>query len=100
MKPRATGAKLLALLLFITLPDSSRAGSLRCGTKIVITGDSISRLLESCGQPVLKYKAKESIRADGRRQATGVTNWVYARGSKKNMVVSVRSGKVVRIALD
>jgi hypothetical protein len=48
----------------------------------------------------LKYQAKESIRAGSSRGTTSVTNWVYERGRKNNMIVSVRSGKVVKIALD
>ena len=90
----------LGLIILCCAPQAAQAGSFRCGMKIVITGDSISRLLESCGQPSLKYKAKETVRSDGKRQTTGVTHWIYPRGSKKNMVVSVRSGKVVRIAIE
>ena len=78
----------------------AQAGGFRCGARLVITGDSINRLIKSCGQPLLKYKAKESVKADGSRKLTGVTNWVYERGRKKNMVVSIHSGKVVKIAVD
>ncbi len=86
--------------LFIALLSiclQAQAGSFRCGTRIVITGDSISRLVKSCGQPSLRYKARESIRSDGRLVTMGVTHWIYERGRKKNMVVSVRSGKIVKI---
>ena len=89
--------------LFIALLSiclQAQAGSFRCGTKIIITGDSINRLIESCGQPSLRYKAKELIRSGGRRQTAGVTHWIYERGGKQNMVVSVRSGKVVKIEAD
>lgn len=89
--------------LFILLLSAclhAEAGSFRCGTRIVVTGDSISRLIKSCGQPSLRYKAKESIRSDGHRLTTGVTHWIYERGGKQNMVVSVRSGKVVKIEAD
>lgn len=78
--------------------SAAQAAGFRCGTRIVIIGDSVSRLVRSCGQPELKYKARETIREDGRRQTTGVTHWVYERGNRKDMVVSVRSGKVVKIA--
>ncbi len=85
------------LVLLLCAGMSAEADSFRCGTRIVVTGDSVSRLIESCGQPSLRYKAKETIRSDGRRLTTGVTHWIYERGRKKNMVVSVRSGKVVKI---
>ena len=89
---------LVSLLLF--LATHAQADSFRCGTRIVVTGDSISRLIKACGQPTVKYKAKESIKSGGNRKSTGVTQWVYDRGRKKNMVVSVHSGKVVKIAVD
>ena len=88
------------LLLLLLANMTAEAGSFRCGTRVVKTGDSISRLLDACGQPSLKYQAKESVSSGGSRKSTGVTNWIYPRGRKKNMVVSVRSGKVVKIATD
>ncbi|NND43998.1 MAG: DUF2845 domain-containing protein [Xanthomonadales bacterium] len=94
--PLTTTIILLAMLASTT----AEAASFRCGTRIVIIGDSIGRLVRACGKPALKYKARETIREDGRRQTTGVTHWVYERGRRKNMVVSVRSGKVVRIQLE
>ena len=92
-----TGILLLGLLLTC---QAVQAAGLRCGTRIVILGDSISRLLQACGKPALKYQARETIREDGRRQTSGVTHWIYERGRRKNMVVSVRSGRVVKIELD
>ena len=87
------------MLILLAMSQSAEAGSLRCGTRLVIMGDSIKQLTDACGQPALKYKAKESLKGDGRYKTTGVTNWVYERGRKRNMVVSVRSGKVVKIAV-
>lgn len=89
---------IMAVLLLVS--SQAQAASFRCGTRIVIIGDSVSRLVRSCGKPELKYKARETIREDGRRQTTGVTHWVYDRGRRKSMVVSVRSGKVVKIELE
>lgn len=89
------------LILILAFPAmQADGGSFRCGTRLVITGDSVNRLIESCGQPALKYKAKAAVREDGSKKMTGVTNWIYERGRRKNMVVSVRSGKVVRISVD
>ncbi len=91
--------KLFSLILLV-FSAQLEAGSFRCGTRLVKTGDSINRLIEACGKPALKYKAKESVRSAGSRKTTAVTNWIYPRGSKKNMVVSIQSGKVVKIATD
>lgn len=99
--PAQTVIPPLLLLLLVTVHGpSAQAASFRCGTRIVIIGDSIGRLVKACGKPALKYKARETIREDGRRQTTGVTHWIYERGRRKNMVVSVRSGKVVKIQLE
>ena len=95
-----SGPQKLLLILLLLIVVEANAGSFRCGTKLVKTGDSISRLIKACGNPAHKYKAKESIRSAGSRKTTGVTNWVYERGRNKNMVVSVLSGKVVKIATD
>lgn len=88
----------LAVVLLFGL--NAEAGSFRCGTRIVVTGDSVSRLLKACGKPAMTYKAKESIRKGGSNRTESVSQWIYERGRKKNMVVSVRSGKVVKIAVD
>jgi hypothetical protein len=96
--------KTLTLVTMILLQAGTapwaQAGGFRCGTRLVVTGDTVSRLIDACGQPVMKYKAKESVRQDGSRRTTGVTNWVYERGRRDPMIVSVRSGRVVRIATD
>ena len=80
--------------------SEAHADSFRCGTRLVKTGDSIGRLLEACGKPGHKYKAKVAVRSAGSRKTTSVTNWVYQRGSKKNMVVSLLSGSVVKISVE
>jgi hypothetical protein len=90
----------LLLVLSLLLPPVAEAGSFRCGTKLVKTGDTIGRLVKACGKPVMKYKSKESIRSSGSRKSASVTNWVYERGRKRNMVVSILSGRVVKIGTD
>jgi len=92
--------KICLAVLLASIYITAQAGGFRCGTRLVITGDSINQLLKACGNPSLKYKAKETVKEDGSRKSTGVTNWVYQRGRNKNMIVSVRSGRVVKIAVD
>jgi len=86
------------LISLLSSSQPAQAGSFRCGTHIVITGDPVGRLLRACGKPSLQYKARESIREKGQRVTLGVTHWVYERGRRKDMVVSVHGGKVVKIA--
>lgn len=91
---------IISILCLFHVATTARADSFRCGTRIVVTGDSINRLLRSCGHPAFKVKAREAIGSRGDRQLTAVTNWVYERGRRRDMIVSVRSGKVVRIAVE
>ncbi|MFT5139515.1 MAG: hypothetical protein ACI9H8_001326 [Lysobacterales bacterium] len=90
---------LLIPMLSLSILDV-QAGSFRCGTRLVKTGDSVSRLVDACGKPSLKYKSEEAVRKSGNRKITSVTNWVYERKSNKNMVVSIHSGIIVKIATD
>ena len=76
------------------------AGSFRCGTRLVVTGDPVNRLVRHCGQPDSKHKARELVGERGTGRSTGVTNWVYERGRKRDMIVSVAGGKVVKIMVD
>ncbi len=82
------------------LVSEAQAGSFRCGTRLVVTGDPVSRLVRNCGQPDSKHKARESVGSRGNSRTTAVTNWVYDRGRKRDMIVSVAGGKVVKIAVD
>ena len=93
-------SKILAFALLVSVGADGHAGGFRCGTKLVVTGDSISRLINACGQPELKYKAKETVGSGSNRTSAGVTNWIYSRDRKRNMVVSIRGGKVVKIATE
>ncbi|NIP18577.1 MAG: DUF2845 domain-containing protein [Xanthomonadales bacterium] len=84
----------------LMVPVEAQSGSFRCGTKLVVTGDPVSRLVRNCGQPAHKIRARESIGSRGRNTSTSVVNWVYERGRKRDMIVSVQGGKVVKIAVE
>jgi len=90
----------LLISLAVLCAGEAHAASFRCGTRIVVTGDPVSRLVKSCGQPALKYKSRELLGSRGSGKSTSVTNWVYERGRKKDMIVSVFGGKVVKIAVE
>jgi hypothetical protein len=92
--------RMLLLIAAFFYAGDVPAGSFRCGTKIVVTGDPVSRLVRNCGQPASRYKAKELIGSRGNSRATGVTNWIYPRGRKKDMIVSVAGGRIVKIAVE
>ena len=92
--------KLLILFLLLSLSGSLLADSFRCGRKIVKTGESSNALVKKCGQPVRKIKSNEQIKVHGQQKRTAVSNWVYERRNKRDMIVSVKNGTVVRLEID
>jgi len=92
--------KLLLFIVSILFFGIVEADSFRCGRKIVKQGDSGSSLIRKCGNPVRKYSSKELVNDQGRQARVAVSNWVYERTRGKDMIVSVRSGTVIKIQVD
>jgi len=92
--------KLVLLMVSILFSNIATADSFRCGRKIVKQGDSGSSLIRKCGNPVRKYSSKEMVDDQGRQSRVAVSNWVYERNRGKDMIVSVRSGTVIKIQVD
>ena len=90
----------ILIVVSMLLSNTVQADSIRCGRKIIKQGDSGSMLIRKCGNPVRKFSSKETINDQGRQTKVSVSNWVYERGGKKNMIVSIRSGMVVKIQLE
>ncbi|MDX1459580.1 MAG: DUF2845 domain-containing protein [Xanthomonadales bacterium] len=87
----------VVLLLFVLLPATAWPDGFRCGTRLVVSGDPVSRLLRACGTPALKYRASETVRRGGKSQKKPVQHWVYERAGRPSMIVAVSDGKVLRI---
>jgi len=92
--------KLLLFTMLILFSSDLLANSFRCGRKIVKPGDSANMLLKKCGSPVRKYSSKERVSDKGHRSNVSVSNWVYQRDGKKDMIVSVHSGTVVKMQVE
>lgn len=92
--------KILLLTAALFLVSTVAADSFRCGRKVIKQGDSTSELVKKCGEPARKFSSKETINVQGRQSKVPVSNWVYERNRKKDMVVSVRSGAVIKIRPD
>ena len=91
----------LLLVVLITLVSAyATADSFRCGRKVVKLGESSNALIKKCGNPVRKYSSKEVLSTQGRQKSLSVSNWVYERRGKKDMIVSIRSGTVMKLQLD
>jgi len=88
------------IALFVLTTTDVFADSLRCGRSLVKVGDSTNILMKKCGDPLRKFTSKETISDHGRQLTTSVSNWVYTRNGKKDMIVSVHSGSVLKIQTD
>ena len=92
--------KLLVGILLAPVLINANADSFRCGRALVKVNESTNALIKKCGKPVRKFSSKEIVSENGRRSSVGVTNWVYERRGKKDMIVSVRNGTVTNIQVD
>lgn len=92
--------KILLLSATIILSSTSAADSFRCGRKVVKQGDSGNELVKKCGKPVRKFSSKEIISEQGRQSKVSVSNWIYERNRKKDIVVSVRGGTIIKIQVN
>ena len=88
------------LTISISLSINTSADSFRCGRTLVKVDESTNALIKKCGKPVRKYSSKEAINEHGHQKSIGVSNWVYERRGKKDMIVSIYSGTVVKIEVD
>jgi len=94
---------MIRLYLFLTLSSlytSATADSFRCGRSLVKAGESTNALIKKCGEPVRKFSSKERLVDAGHASVVDVSNWVFERRGKKDMIVSIRSGSVVKIEVD
>ena len=88
------GSLVLALLLF----TGAHADSVRCGRRVVHTGDTLELLRSRCGEPNGRDHAVEQFWLDGVLQKVRVERWYYKPGNRKlGRVILVYRGKVIGI---
>ena len=89
-------------ILSIAFVSSSitSADSFRCGRKLVKQNESVSALVKKCGQPVRKFNGRQDAWIKGMQKRVSVSNWVYERRGKRDMVVSIHNGAVIRIEVE
>jgi len=92
--------KFCLLILLILISGNTFADSFRCARKIVKPGDSGNMLLKKCGNPIRKFSGREVINDNGRKAKVTVSNWVYERNGKRDIIVSVRSGTIIKISVE
>jgi len=89
--------RLLITLLLLLGADSALGDGIRCGSRLVMTGDPVSRLVQACGKPDRSFQARVLVGEREQRREVGVTQWVYERRRRPDLIVSLRGGSVVRI---
>ena len=93
-------SKLILLAALVLVTNNAMSDSFRCGRKLVKVGESSNALVKKCGNPVRKYSSSEMVYDNGRQKRAGVSNWVYQRRGKNDMIASVRSGRVIKLQVD
>jgi len=88
---------LVVFTLCILLSGQATADSFRCGRALAKAGDSTNTLIKKCGEPGRKYSSKDLIDNDGRQTRTTVSNWVYTRNGRRDMIVTIYSGVIAKI---
>ena len=92
--------KVLVIVIFILISCSASADSFRCHRKVVKTGDSVNSLLKKCGDPDRTFQTAETVNNRGFMHEVYVTHYVYERGSKKDVIITVRDNVVTKISPD
>lgn len=97
MEAKALSATAILAVLLV-LPVGLDADSYRCGRKLVRTGDSVSRLLQICGEPRFKSSGSDLIEIDGIPKKASVKRWHYKQGSRSlERIVLIYKGKIAAI---
>ena len=68
-----TATLILALSLVMTVTAAMAGGTMRCGTRLVLVGDSMPQVADKCGEPDFK----EIVSGANERR---VEQWYYRRG--------------------
>ena len=87
----------LAFLFFVLLSTHAIADSFRCKGGVIKSDDSVNKLINKCGNAQRTYV---TVKNHGRRNDVRVLNYVYERIGKKDMIVSVQNGTVIKIKPD
>lgn len=89
---------MILMTLAFFLATEAQADSYRCGRKLVRSGDSVSDLLQICGEPLYKGRGKETVKIDGVPRKASVQMWHY-RKNKRSLehIFLIYQGKIEAI---
>lgn len=82
-----------ALLALLASSTALHAGNMRCGTALVVPGDSKLRVLDKCGEPDFR----ETVSGANERR---VEQWYYRSGTQRfTRVVTFRGTRIEDIEI-
>ena len=86
------------LLTVLCVPGSVLGDSMRCGQRVVRTGDSPAALLDRCGEPRHRDTAYARVKTGDGLQKVRVEQWFYKSGARSlERIVMIYKGDIVRI---
>jgi|GEM_PF-1594659 len=74
---------------------SSTALAMRCGTDLVLEGDSDISVLERCGKPLQKTEIFKPCA--GLENGCRIERWAYRKGSRHFSMVYIQDGRVIEV---
>ena len=89
---------ILSLMAGLAPFPEALADSMRCGQKVVRTGDSQAALLERCGEPLHKSRAHAQVKTENGRKEVRVEQWHYKKNDRSlERIVMIYRGEIVRV---
>lgn len=88
----------MAAALSFLAAGEVKADSMRCGRKVIRSGDSPAKLLQHCGEPHYRGKGYADVDTGSGRRHVRVELWHYKRDKRSlERIVLVYRGEVVAI---
>lgn len=89
---------LLIILVMLLVTEGLGADSLRCGRKVVKSGDSPAKLIAHCGEPLYRGKGHVEIETAGGKRSVRVEQWHYKPSERSlERIVLIYRGKIVAV---
>lgn len=91
-------ARFPVLILGIVFAAEAAADSMRCGRKVIRTGDTPATLIAHCGEPRYRGRGYAEVDTDEGRRSVKVEQWHYKAGETSlERIVLVYRGEIVGV---
>jgi len=88
----------ILLCLLALFAQELQADSIRCGRKLISTGDSAGDLVRVCGQPDYKDRGSETITVNGISREASVEHWYYKKSGRSLWrIIIIHKGRVAAV---